>query len=273
MPDLLTAKDVELKLFKKVSFGGYNVTEVEEFLNLVAEDLEAYVMLLSDQQRRTQELEEALKRHEAMKDTIKDALILAQQSAKDKEEEAKHQADLILAKAEAKIGEIDEKSRRIIEEAESTADDIVVAARTAAAQIIKSAEEVKEEAQRRLANAEQEILVQIAEANDKASEITAAARLEARRVTGKVKHEIEEAKREMNAIISEKRRFLRDAEELASTFMHMLGEATEKMRINSAEKQDSLTQELGKPDTGRMTLSFSPITNSSLDDDDQAAIS
>ena len=37
MPDLLTAKDVELITFKKVSFGGYAIPEVEEFLNQVTQ--------------------------------------------------------------------------------------------------------------------------------------------------------------------------------------------------------------------------------------------
>ena len=44
MPDLLTAKDVELIAFKKVSFGGYAIQEVEEFLNQVADDIEAYAL-------------------------------------------------------------------------------------------------------------------------------------------------------------------------------------------------------------------------------------
>jgi len=271
MSELLTAKDVELKVFKKVSIGGYSVTDVEEFLNQIAEDLESYVLRMNEQQRRMFELEEALKRHEAMKDTIKDALILAQKSAKDKEEEARHQAELIVAKAEATISEIDEKSRRRLEEAESTADDIVAAARTAAAQIIKSAEEMKEEAQRRLESADLEISHLTAEATDKANDITSAARLEARRVANKVKHEVEECKGEVSSLILEKKRFLRDSEELVSAFSQMIDDAMKKLDRSTGEENDSSRQELSKTDAGRMTLSFSPVTASSLDD--EAAIS
>ena len=270
MSELITAKDVELRIFKKVSFGGYAISDVEEFLNQIAEDLETYVMRLNERERRIYELEETLKRHEEMKDTIKDALILAQQSAKDKEEEARHQAEIILAKAEAKLGEIDDKGRRRVEEAEGTADEIIAAARTAAAQIIKNAEEMKEEAQKRLNGVELEISRHMEEANEKASDITAAARLEARRVTGKVKHEIEENKKEMSDIIQEKRRFLRDSEELVSEFMHIIEEAAKKLDKHYAEEHDSLKQEQAKPDTGRMTLSFSAVENSSLDDDEVA---
>ena len=272
MSELLTAKDVELKIFKKVSFGGYSISDVEEFLNQIAEDLETYVLRVNEQQRRVYELEEALKRHEAMKDTIKDALILAQQSAKDKEEEARYQAEIILAKAEAKLSEIDEKNRRSVEEAEGTADDIIAAARTSAAQIIKNAEEMREETQRRLENVEQEISNHMAEANDRASEITATARLEARRVTNKVKHDVEECKREMSSLLLEKRHFLRDTEELVSALAHTLEEAKKKLnKSHDAEEHESSKQELSKSDTGRITLSFSSMEESSLDD--EAAIS
>ena len=266
MSDLLTAKDVELKIFKKSSFGGYAIPDVEEFLNQIAEDLEGYALRFNEQQRRVTELEEALKRHEAMKDTIKDALILAQKSAKDKEDEAKHQAELILAKAEAKISEIDVQGRRRIDEAESTADDIVAAARTAAAQIIKSAEDTKEEAHRRVENAEAEIKRHLAEANDRASEITAAARVEARRVSNKIKHEIEEGKRELSVIQLERRQFLRESGELATSFSHMLEDAVRRL-----EKESPLLSDLEspKPESGRMTLSFSPIS----DDTDEGALS
>jgi len=266
MSELLTAKDVELKIFKKVSFGGYNIQDVEEFLNQLAEDLETYALRLNEQHRRVQELEDALKRHEAMKDTIKDALILAQQSAKEKEEEARRQAEHIVAEAEAKIGEVDDESRRRIEEAENMADDIVSAARTAAAQIIKSAEDMKEEAKKRLEGVDLEISSRMAEATEKANEIAVTARLEARRVTGKVKHEIEECKREMSILLAEKRRFLRESEELASSYTRIVEEATRNLNRDYAEEPDSSMQELS-----RVTLPFSHVTDSSLDD--EAAIS
>jgi cell division initiation protein len=266
MSDLLTAKDVELKIFKKASFGGYSIPDVEEFLNQIAEDLEAYALRQSEQQRRIFELEEALKRHEAMKDTIKDALILAQKSARDKEDEAKHQADLILAKAETKIGEFELQARRRLEEAEINADNLVADARASAAQIIKSAEEMRDEAQKRLENVEADIAHRMAEANDRASDITAAARLEARRVTSKVKHEIEESKRELSALQVEKRRFLRDTSELVAAFTHVLEEMGRKL-----EKGLPLDEmESSKQETGRMTLSFSPVVDES---DDEVAIS
>lgn len=257
MSELLTAKDVELKIFKKSSFGGYAVPDVEEFLNQVAEDLEAYVFRLNEQQRRVYELEEMLKKHEAMKDTIKDALILAQKSAKDKEDEARHQAELILAKAESKMGEVGLEARRRLDEAESEADDIVAAARTAAAQIVKSAEETRDEAQRRLAGMEEEINRRITEANERASEITTSARVEARRIAGKVRHEIEDSRHELNNLRSERLHFLEESAELASVFVRMVEEARQRLEKSTPVFEETETPRSEK--TGGANLPFYPL--------------
>ena len=72
MPDLLTAKDVEVRAFKKVSFGGYAIPEVEEFLNQVADDIETYALRLEESERRIQELEDLVQKQESMTDMIKD---------------------------------------------------------------------------------------------------------------------------------------------------------------------------------------------------------
>lgn len=263
MSDLLTAKDVELKIFKKSSFGGYAIPDVEEFLNQIAEDLEAYALRLNDQQRRIYELEEALKKHEAMKDTIKDALILAQKSAKDKEDEARHQAELIVAKAESRLGDINSEARRRLEEAEGAADDIVAAARTAAAQIIKSAEETREEAQKRLSGMEEEISRRMTDANERASEITAAARVEARRISVRVKHEIEESRRELENLRLDRLHFLEESSELTSVFGHMVEEARQKLANQPAfDESESSRPEKG----GGVTLPFYPISDKDSDE-------
>jgi cell division septum initiation protein DivIVA len=184
-------------------------------------------------------LEEALKRHEAMKDTIKDALILAQQSAKDKEDDAKRRADVILSKAEAKIAEFEAQGRRRVEEAEASADDIIAAARTSAAQVSKNAENMRDEAQRRLDNMETEISRRMAEANEKAADITAAARLEARRVVGKAKHEIEEGKKELSDLQLQRRRFLRETHELAASFSHLIDESIRRLDKGNSSWDDA----------------------------------
>ncbi|MDR2528295.1 MAG: DivIVA domain-containing protein [Synergistaceae bacterium] len=268
MTELLTAKDVEMKIFKKASFGGYSIPDVEEFLNQIAEDLEAYAARQGELQRKIYDLEEAVKRHEAMKDTIKDALILAQKSAKDKEDEAKHHAELILDKARAQLDEIELEARRRREEVEGEADEIVAAARVEASRVLSEAEDLQKEARKRLDNLDAEIAKRMAEANDRASDITAAARLEARRVTSKVKHEIEESKRELSALQIERHRFLRDTVHLVASFSQIIEEAGRKIEKGVPPPEHDAAPK--KQDAGRMTLSFSPIID---DQEDEVAIS
>ena len=268
MTELLTAKDVEMKIFKKASFGGYSIPDVEEFLNQIAEDLEAYAARQGELQRRIYDLEEALKRHEAMKDTIKDALILAQKSAKDKEDEAKHHAELILDKARAQLDEIELEARRRREEAESEADEIVAAARVEAARILSEAEDLQKETRRRFDNVDAEIAKRMAEASDRASDITAAARLEARRVAGKVKHEIEESKRELTTLQMARHRLLRNSIDLVSAFSQIIAEAGQKIDKGAPPpERDPGTK---KQEVGGMTLSFTPVLD---DQEDEVAIS
>jgi cell division initiation protein len=239
MSDLLTAKDIEQRIFKKVSFGGYAVPDVEEFLGQVAEDLDAYALCISEGQSRVSELEEALKKYESMEATIKDALILAQKSAQEKREEAEHQAALIVAEAERKRNEIDDQVRLRIDEANRSADGIVAAAHASVAQITQEAEKMRDEAQKRFEGMDQEIEQRLAEANNRVGQITANARLEARRMLGKTQSEIEESERAMSALRSEKEHFLREFGDLLSKFGDML----EKARSDSANEAPA-----GKPE-------------------------
>ena len=262
MTELLTAKDVELKIFKKSSFGGYAIPDVEEFLNQIAEDLEAYALRQNEQQRKIYELEDALQKHEAMKDTIKDALILAQKSAKDKEEEAQRQAELILAKAESRVEQVEREVRRHLGEAESSADDIVAAARTAAAQIIKSAEDMRDEAQKRLDGVDSEIAQRLTDANERASEITASARVEARRITNKNKQEVEECRHEISLLQVERQRFLKESVDLVKSFERTIEEAQRKLEKGSSGSEDGA----GRTEKASTALPFSLVSDDDKDD-------
>lgn len=257
MSELLTAKDIELKIFKKVSFGGYAVSDVEEFLNQVAEDLEVYAFRLNEQQRRLLELEKVLKENEAMKDTIKDALILAQKSAKDKEEEANLHAEHILAKAESKLSEVGQEVRRRLEEAESSADDIIAAARVTAAQIIKKAEDTWEDTQRKIENTETDAERLIADANKRADEITSMARFEAKRMTENIRKDIEDAERELSSLQTEKTRFLTELADLVNMFGRSIDMARQKQPKSTSQELDDLPALSSR---GKKNLPFSPAS-------------
>ncbi|MDR1648792.1 MAG: DivIVA domain-containing protein [Synergistaceae bacterium] len=218
MPELLTAEDIERRVFKKVSFGGYSVAEIEEFLGQIIDDVKEYASRLDVQRSRIAELEESVKKYESMEATIKDALIMAQRIAQEKREEAERQAALLLAGVEAKQSEIDEEARSRLDEADKKAEEIAAAAHASVAQITQDAERMRGEAQKRFDDMDQEIERRLAEANDRVGQITANARLEARRMLGKTQSDIEENERSLAALRAEKDRFLRECGDLLSKF-------------------------------------------------------
>ena len=214
--ELLTAKDVEIKAFKKVSFGGYAVQEVEDFLNQIADDFETYAMRLNERETRIRELEEYVKKQESMTDMIKDALIQARKGAKEMEEEARAQTEQILAdarveaekclseansrveeitsqadttisnaektaaeivaEANAKSREIDSQSHMQLDEAEKAAAEIIAKAKASAAGILQEAQDMRLETERRWADLEQDLSHRKKEASEQIEQTLASAR-------------------------------------------------------------------------------------------------
>ena len=222
MSDLLTAKDVEVKIFKKVRFGGYSVPEVEDFLNQVADDLEAYVTQIDEKDARIQELESFVKKQESMTDAIKDALIQARKAAKDMEEQARTQTEKILAEAdeEAKqhVAEADGLVQARLDEAERKAKDIIAQARISAEEITQSTQDRRAKAEHSLSSIEQELETRRREAESQAEEILSSAKAEARKL-------LDDAERETSHL--QKQQFLKDAYSLLIDFGKIIDRAQE----------------------------------------------
>ena len=94
----LTPLDIHNKEFKKV-FRGYSDEEVDEFLDEVTRDFES---LVKENSSLKDELSEALKKvqhYQNLEATLKDTLIVAQQSAEEVKANSHKEADLILQQA------------------------------------------------------------------------------------------------------------------------------------------------------------------------------
>ena len=114
---MITAQDIREKTFEKATFGGYDMGEVDDFLEELAADsvatqkevgmLNAKMKVLADKIREYQSTEEAMRM----------ALISAQTLAKNVETEAQQKADAILADAQA-------QADAILAEARAKADEI-----------------------------------------------------------------------------------------------------------------------------------------------------
>lgn len=213
MTELLTAKDVEVKVFKKVSFGGYSVPEVEDFLNQVADDLEAYALRLNERENRIRELEEHIKKQESMTDMIKDALIQARKSAKEIEEQAQAQRTKLLA------------------EAERSASEIVTKARMSADDIMKNSQEKRLETEQRWSNLEQELEHHRKDANDQVEQTIAGARLEARRIIDEASREVDDYENRLRVLNLKKQQFLKDTVALLLEFGKTIDQAQQEIEM------------------------------------------
>ncbi len=116
MKETITALDIENKSFAR-SIRGYDPVEVDEFLDSVAESLQQ----CSENNKRLEQekhlVEDQLKEYSNLKDSLQDALLMAQQSADDKINSAREKGEAIIAEARA-------RSEHILFEADSEREKI-----------------------------------------------------------------------------------------------------------------------------------------------------
>ena len=255
MSDLLTAKDVEVKQFKKVRFGGYSVPEVEDFLNQVADDIEAYAIQLDEKDARIIELEAYAKKQDAMTDAIKDALIQARQSAKEIEDKAQAQTEKIIADAQEQssriISEAKEEAARIISEADGKvqarldeadvkASEVLSRAKLSAEEMTQASQDRRAKADKSLANIEQELESRRHEAESKAEEILSSARTESRRMLAEAEKEASDYDGQIRFLNLRKQQFLKDAYTLLADFGKVIERAQEEIDAGMQEEARNL---------------------------------
>ena len=101
MKELLTALEIENKSFAKV-LRGYDPLEVDEFLDSVAESLHDYAGRCKRLEHEIQLLDDQLKEYANLKNSLQEALLMAQRSADEKVSASKQQGEAIIAEARAK---------------------------------------------------------------------------------------------------------------------------------------------------------------------------
>lgn len=276
MTELLTAKDVEVKAFKKVSFGGYAIQDVEDFLNQVADDLETYALRLSERETRIHELEEYVKKQESMTDMIKDALLQARKGAKEMEEQARNQTEQILAEARqeaekyiaeanakaekinsqlgsklsdaertaaeivaeanAKSKEIGVQSHQKLDGAEKNAAEIIAKAKASAAGILQEVQVMRSETEKRRTNLEEELATRKYEATEEVEQLLASARVEARRIVEEASKEAEDYHKRLRFLNLQKQQFLKDTVALLLDFGKTIDKAQQEFEVEMIGK-------------------------------------
>lgn len=104
---MLTPQEVSERAFPKVSFGGYNMGQVDEFLDLVTSDYTALYNENAVLKNKMKVLVEKVEEYRSTEEAMRKALMSAQRMADELVQEAEQKKAEILAQAEA-----DAKDRR-----------------------------------------------------------------------------------------------------------------------------------------------------------------
>lgn len=107
---MITPVDIQTKTFKR-AINGYDRTEVDNFMELLLEDYENLYKMSIESGDKINTLTKLVDSYKAMEDTMKNSLIVAQQTAEEVSKNARE-------KAEITISEANLKAKAIIDEAE-----------------------------------------------------------------------------------------------------------------------------------------------------------
>lgn len=97
---MITPLDIENKKFGKQMMNGYNVDEVDEFLDDLTVDYEKLYKENAELKKNTEELNANMGKYRSIESTLQNTLIMAQTAADEVKNTAKQQADQIVKDAE-----------------------------------------------------------------------------------------------------------------------------------------------------------------------------
>ena len=98
---MITPLDIENKKFSKQMMNGYNVEEVDDFLDDLTADYGKNYKEISELRAQVEELNKSLEHYKTIESTLQNTLVMAQTTAEDIKKVAKQQADQIVNDAQA----------------------------------------------------------------------------------------------------------------------------------------------------------------------------
>ena len=108
---MITPLDIENKKFSKQMMNGYNVDEVDDFLDEIMEDYEVNYKEVATLRAKVDELNSALEHYKNIEATLQNTLVMAQTTAEDVKNVAKQQADQIVGDAQREAENIIRNSK------------------------------------------------------------------------------------------------------------------------------------------------------------------
>ena len=103
---MITPLDIENKKFSKQMMNGYNVEDVDDFLDELVIDYEKNYKELVEANDKIDKLTNELEQYKNLEKTLQNTLVMAQSTAEEVKVVAKQQADQLIAEAKAKAEEI-----------------------------------------------------------------------------------------------------------------------------------------------------------------------
>ena len=103
---MITPLDIENKRFSKQMMNGYNVDEVDDFLDEIMADYEANYKELAVLRPKVDELNSALEHYKNIESTLQNTLVMAQTTSEEVKNVAKQQADQIIGDAHREAEDI-----------------------------------------------------------------------------------------------------------------------------------------------------------------------
>lgn len=98
---MLTPLDIENKKFSKQIMNGYNVEEVDDFLDEIGVDFAKKQKELNEANKKAEELSASLEHYKNIEATLQNTLLMAQSTAEEVKNIAKQKADQIVSDAKA----------------------------------------------------------------------------------------------------------------------------------------------------------------------------
>ena len=98
---MLTPLDIENKRFSKQMMNGYNVEEVDDFLDEIGADYAKKSRDLQEKDKEVANLKKEIEKYKSLESTLQNTLVMAQSTAEEVKNVAKKQADQLLNEAKA----------------------------------------------------------------------------------------------------------------------------------------------------------------------------
>ena len=111
---MITPLDIDNKKFSKQMVNGYNVEEVDDFLDELTTDYSKNYKEVNELRAKVEELNNSLVQYKTIESTLQNTLVMAQSTAEEVKNVAKQKADQIVEEAKSNAQKQDELNNEIL---------------------------------------------------------------------------------------------------------------------------------------------------------------